>query len=404
MTDRGGTKRPSSRNPAFEPADRVQSADLEIRVLLRSQEGRRSLEYVLSSPSGRVPYRDHRIPGPRIETSLEDFRARLCQRLEVLAASSTRVVGEAARRKVTDELTALGQDLYRELFPPLLRRAYRHVRRRIRTLHILSEEPAIPWELVKPADDSVRHQLIDDTFLCDEFEMTRWLITARTPPDSISVRRLACVEAGCVNGLGTVVNAEAELRFLGDLARRRRVEDRSLPAATFPRLQGLLVDEDLDLLHFVGHGQTPGRDPDEVCFPLTDGGCLRPRDLGARLRSRIRVRRPFVFLNVCRAAQQGWSLTGLGGWVSRWISGCECGGFVGPLWSVDDAIAHRFAIAFYRALEVGESPAGAARTARRALREDGHDSPDGLAFAVYGCPGARVLLGEPGSHVRGASK
>ena len=47
--------------------------------------------------------------------------------------------------------------------------------------------------------------------------------------------------------------------------------------------------------------------------------------------------------------QQGWALTGLGGWANRLIC-AGAGLFSAPLWSVTDANALIFAKTFYAAL------------------------------------------------------
>ena len=46
-----------------------------------------------------------------------------------------------------------------------MRQHYLRVRREVRTLQIVSDEPRIPWELVKPFDKSDPRKPIDDDFL-----------------------------------------------------------------------------------------------------------------------------------------------------------------------------------------------------------------------------------------------
>jgi hypothetical protein len=73
-------------------------------------------------------------------------------------------------------LRAIGEQLYRELFPLELRRAYRDLcSLPVRSLQITSDEPWIPWELVRPYDDDDPDRIVDDDFLCARFELTRWL-------------------------------------------------------------------------------------------------------------------------------------------------------------------------------------------------------------------------------------
>jgi hypothetical protein len=93
-------------------------------------------------------------------------------------------------------LRALGEELYRDLFPPQLRRAYRDLSRSpVRSVQITSDEPWIPWELLRPYDDDDPHHIIDDDFLCARFELTRWLAGRSGPAGAITIRRLACLAA-----------------------------------------------------------------------------------------------------------------------------------------------------------------------------------------------------------------
>ncbi len=120
----------------------------------------------------------------------------------------------------------------------------------------------------------------------------------------------------------------------------------------------------LGLLHFAGHGDYAADQPDESRIDL--GDCpFRPMHLtDPQLRARLGQDRPLVFLNACRAAQQGWSLTDLGGWADAWVRDCGCGAFIAPQWKVSDRLAHTFADAFHTALEEGQTFGQATRTAR----------------------------------------
>src|SRR6185369_16691607 len=151
----------------------------------------------------------------------------------------------------------------------------------------------------------------------------------------------------------------------------------------------------VQLLHFIGHGEFDSDQADESAIPFSDGPALRPNDLAGPVKTRIGQDRPLVFLNACWTGQQGWSLTRIAGWASRWVGECGCGAFIAPLWPVRDQAARDFARVLYEALWRGETLGQAAQEAREHLRTTRpQGDPSILAYTVYGNPNARVLFGE----------
>ncbi len=365
------------------------AADLEIRVTTESTGGLTSLRYVLHSPSGKVDFFDIAIRGGQIRSRPADYQAALFETLEDLQLESSD--SELEPEEIYAQLEALGQELYHELFPPELKAAYRRFRGVAETVLLISDEPWIPWELIKPYDDSDPSDVIDDDFLCCRFQLTRWLAGGRPPAAAIPVGQLAAIEAGSSpDGLEPLASAAEEFRFLGELAEEYAIEDSSLDDATYVRVTALLREQDLGLLHFTGHGEIDPEQPNASGFWLVDGRALKPRDLYGRIRTRLRQNRPLVFFNACHVARLSWSLTQLGGWAQRFVYDCGCGAFVGPQWTVGDEDATAFAKAFYEALKRGMTLGGAAHEARRALPAH---SLGRLAYSFYGHPNGRLHLG-----------
>lgn len=386
--------------PPAKPAQEVSlaPADLEIWVTVESAAGETRLSYLLRSATGKAGFHERRIRSAPLRLRPEDFHNALFDKLEKLHAGAGLDGTMVWKEEIEDELIALGSSLYRSLFPAELRAAYRLFRDRVETIFLVSDEPWIPWEIVRPYDDQDRENPIDDDFLCARFQLSRWLAAAELPGDAVTVERLACFEAGASEDGVELPHAEQELRWLRDLARRHPgIEDRSLPGATSRAVKSRLRAGGLDLLHFVGHGRFDGADPDASGFHLVDGRPLRPFDLHTKIQTRVKVRRPLVFLNACQVGRQGLSLTGLSGWAARWIEDCGCGAFVAPLWTVDDRPAHAFATSFYAALEAGRTFGEAAQAARRQVRELDPPGLTWLAFSVYAHPNARLVLDRPGS-------
>ncbi len=361
--------------------------DLEIRVSLRDG----APHYVLHSPSGAAGYVFKEIAGAALKGSPEAFRASLMGRLEKLHKGYGADDEQLLLKEAVEELEHLGRWLYVQLFPPELRAAYRKFRGVIRTLQITSDEPWIPWELVKPFDNS--DPIIDDDFLCMQFELTRWLAGDAGPAAAVSVDRLAFFEVGKPLEGAEQPSATAEREWIADFVRRHPdIEDVSPKVAGFNELTALLLGGRLGLLHFAGHCDN-AEQPAESQIDIT-GRPFRPQDLtDPKLRTRLREDRPLVFLNACPAAQDGWSLTGFGGWADAWVRDCGCGAFVAPQWKVADGLAHAFADAFYTALEEGQTIGQATRTARRTLRDAEPGLPTWLAYSVYGHPNGHLFLG-----------
>jgi hypothetical protein len=368
----------------FGAVDGVERTDLEIRVSLELMGGETRLRFVLSSPSGKIDVSFLDILGPPFAGSPEGFRTALILKLERLGRGFDIDESLLVHEEVRDKLIGIGRDLYKEIFPAELRAVYRKIRKDIRTLMITSAEPWIPWELIRPYDVSDPADPVDDDFLCLQFELTRWM-TGRPPVRLLEVRKIASIRAA-----DDLPSSAAEQSFFSRLADRHPgIVDAGLPAPTSETVKTLLKEGGLQLIHFVAHGTFDPAQPNEAGLPMPDGISLRPVDLHG---VQVDQDRPLVFLNACRAAQQGWSLTGLGGWAERWIRHCGCGVFVGPIWAVSDRLALCFAEAFYIALEKGETFGKAAQTARQAVQKIAPSSPARLAYSVYAHPNGRLVF------------
>jgi hypothetical protein len=374
------------------PEDQVPPPDLEIRVRTVEDRGRTRLAYVLHSARGVVPFAHREIAGPVFDGSPEDHHRRLLEKIERLGegldVDGTLVLRPEARRK----LDGLGRELWHQLFNAEMRQAYRRFRESVQTLLIVSDEPWIPWEIIKPYDDDER-ELLDDEFFAGRFALTRWLAGDRPAPASIPVSSFACVVAG--SGLPAVA-AEGDL--IANLARSAPGLRDASPA--LPGVEALTMAIErggIGILHLAGHGTFDPSQPNEAGLSLADGSVFRPSDLHGPVQTQVRRDRPLVFLNACRTGRQAWSWTSLGGWADRWVRGCGCGGFVGPQWNVKDSIAAAFAGAFYDSLLRGETLGRAARAGRQAARESAPGDPGWLAYAVYGDPNARIRLPDDAS-------
>lgn len=372
--------------------------DLEIDISLGSAGGKTTLNFELRSPSKAIPVHRKRIHGEALQRDPEAIHRDLFDKIEGLHRGRDSDGSELLSDEALATLSRAGNRLYRELFPADLKRTYRSFRHRVRTLQITSQEPWIPWELVKPYDDSDPNDIVDDDFLCMQFRMTRWLDIAHPAPERIRVTRLACIEAGAPPGMKPLPCALEERKAVTGIAESHpQIEDCSPKQATFQATEKVLAGGTVDLFHFVGHADEVPDNPDATGLRLMDKRALRPSDLEGRLASQISGGHPLVFLNACRTGEQGWSLTGLGGWANAWVNNCRCSCLIAPQWAINDRSALRFAEAFYDSLLAGKTLGEAAQEARRAARQFAPGRLTWLAYAVYGNPNARLSLAEDGA-------
>src|SRR5262249_47477711 len=137
----------------------------------------------------------------------------------------------------------------------------------------------------------------------------------------------------------------------------------------------LLRSGDFDLLHFVGHGMAATHNISDAQLLLqgsSDGDQyyqepLRVSVVAQNFRFSRGETGPLVFLNACQAGRLGHQLVSIGGFAEAFLNG-GAGAFVSSLWSVGDAPAKDFAVAFYDALLNGDTASTAAAAGRAAAR------------------------------------
>lgn len=335
------------------------------------------------------------LKGPVLRADPEQYRYQIIREIENLARGldgDGRPLFDTPHllptaQEMQRHLAKIGRRLYRDLFGEELAREYRErIRGRVRTLEIVSDEPWIPWELIKPYDDGV-----DDDFLCVQYTLSRWVSGGTAPAAEIIANTLACITP-TDSGLA---EAQVERDFVRGLAAQRGIADHSPAEARRSLVEQLLEgNTPIKLWHFACHGNFDQQVPDNSPLILQDQYFLRPNDLVGRAQTRLRTDRPLVFLNACRVGQGGLALTGLGGWAATLVGHCRVGALIAPLWSVHDGAARHFAEAFYTACQQSGMTLGEAiRHARIATRNAFPDDTTWLAYSLYAHPNARLVIG-----------
>jgi len=370
-------------------------ADLELRITRGAQEN--VLQFTLHSARGAVGYHWKPVGQVRLNSeSAQQYLQTLFAHLGEPAAQSVDHLSEQDARISSQDIDAIGRQLYRELFPPELQHELwtRILPRRrsadnpdgvIASLLITSDEPWIPWEMVKPyRSDPGSGQEQRAGFLAETFQVARWL-AGRSPAHHLHVR-----QAGIVTPPQDLTYAQREEAYFRQWA-ARRVEVAG-PLRSTSEVRQLAAAGDVQLWHVAAHGRFDGSNADLSPLALQDGR-LTPLDLIGERGAALRKQRPLVFLNACHTARLAFALTGLGGWAERLVVDLGVSVFVGTLWEVNDLLAAEFAIAFYDRLFAGDTLGQAFYAARLHVRDRQPANPTWLAYVLYGDPNSVIAWG-----------
>ena len=159
------------------------------------QAGR--LHFVISSTDLRLkdlPVLDGDLGMHDLNTDVADWVDNQLRTLGSLASQPG-----VADEDVSATLARVGCNLFEQLLPKALQDMCWTFRQRgIRRVLILSDEPHIPWELIKPyRTDPVTGELIaEDIFWGEAFALTRWLAEGHPSSGSLSTASSQWLRAG----------------------------------------------------------------------------------------------------------------------------------------------------------------------------------------------------------------
>lgn len=360
--------------------DSVVAPDLELCIELDPSDDR-LLRFTLYAVRDTLDYHHRRVGEQRIRAAPQARMQQVYTELSELAGAPP--ADRAATADRLERLASLGRNLWDELFPDQLKAAYWDFRDKISTLLITSDEPWIPWEVVKPYRFDAQNRRIDEPFLCERFDIARWL-SVSAPADRLTVRNVCPVAPRQTN----LASLQSELAYLAGIGRLRTGIVADPPLDQRSKVIDLFANGQFSVLHIAAHGSFNTLAPDDSAIRL-DGGDLHPSDMFGRFgggRSR-----PLMFINACHAARVSYELTGLGGWAQR-LCESRIGAFVGAAWEVSDQLALQFAEAFYAALlRDGKSFGESVRIARLTIRDAAPADSTWLAYVLYADPGASAL-------------
>jgi hypothetical protein len=332
------------------------------------------------------------LPTESIPVDLGDdartFAGRMIQL--VTRAEGTPLIDQALNalgRQVHDRAPAVLDEVLHAVWGSVPRAAGR-----VPTILLHSAEPHVPWELARlaePPDPAL------PPFLGTQFAVGRWILGARglrvPPAREVPVRAMAVVAGDYRSSfnLRPLLKAEAEgdelARRWGAIRLKATVDEMNALLEAGLEQDGVLLGG-AEAIHFACHGEVDPRQPQEATIFLDNDW---PLDASLFLEAPVgRTHQPFLFLNACQVGQAGESLGDYAG-----FAGCclrnGFRGFVAPLWSVSDDIAHEVALQFYDAA-FAAPPTPVAEILRRIrCRYPANDripASTWLAYVFYGNP------------------
>ena len=268
---------------------------------------------------------------------------------------------------------------YRETLYPLSERgAHTGAGRYVPAVQIVSDEPYIPWEILRGSLPGAQGRWQADALaFCERFNLARWLAGPGTA-HKLPILTVALVAPP--SNLRFVRQEVEALRNLPGLA-IRLIENKA-------DLETFLQDSQAEVLHFACHGAFNVELPARSAVKLGDR-FLRAAELTPQYRN-FAVGRPLVFMNACDSGQLGVGLTGLDGWAEAFLTGDggQAGVFIGSVWQTTDELAAQFAAVFYARLLAGDRLAEAMRQARAAVKRPGDATY--LSYTLYANPRVRA--------------
>jgi hypothetical protein len=249
-----------------------------------------------------------------------------------------------------------------------------HYRRPL-TIQFVSDEPYLPWELMRPtrSDESETHPPLALQHAVGRW-IRRWDGFMR---NRLGTGKLCTIAPHYKISSLKLARAEAESKKLQDDYGAEPV------AGTYAAVKSLFESSPLApvaLLHFSGHGSFAADAVGASSIKLEDGvftvsEAARPEvRLGAACRT-------LVIFNACEVGATASSLGAVGGWADA-LLGRRFGGFIAPLWAVEDEDASKAVAEMLEGIVKRQRPIGAVLRDMRA--KYGDLSPTFFSYLYYG--------------------
>ncbi|MEO7725418.1 MAG: CHAT domain-containing protein [Chthoniobacterales bacterium] len=299
------------------------------------------------------------------------------------AAELFREFARLERGQHQRRLEGFGTRLW-EMAPPFFREVYwtlwDHYGRRLR-IQFISDEPHLPWELMRPtrADESETHPP-----LAHQHAVARWLEDwDGYMRNQLPAGRICTIAPNYQSVSRRLSRAQTEAEAL--------VKDFGAEPVSGTRQAVLALLEtapspSIAVLHFAGHGQFASNAADLSNITLEDGS-LAASEVRRPEVTLGKTCRTLVFFNACEVGATGNVFGDVGGWADAFLAR-QFGGFIAPLWSVDDEDAGVVAKELLEGVVKRREPIGEVLRAIRVAHGD--VSPTFYSYLYYGDVTARL--------------
>jgi hypothetical protein len=287
-----------------------------------------------------------------------------------------------APERVSEHAKGFGEVLYQHYAPDVFKRAFwATVAARgklFRTIQIESDQPDIPWELMRP----VREDGTDERdFLGLDYSVARWDTSGgamtQNPPYSENIPHTFVIAPHYTGSRS--LDGEAE-----ETQQLARLSGYSAINGNRNALKALFQNPPQGIVHFAGHGELDAVNNEfEI---LLEDGALDVISWRSMAESPP-LSHTFFFFNACdvgNATRSGNFVDGFGPAVLS--KGAI--GYIGALWPVNDQVAAKFSVHFYQLVqdELASGPvdvsAALEQTRREVYKYTGN--PTALAYVLYG--------------------
>jgi len=286
--------------------------------------------------------------------------------------------------QINNKMSVIGIDLYDKLLPDRFKKFYWDHKNEISTIQIISAEPWIPWEIIKPWKQD-GNKKISAGYLCEDHAITRWLRGVDIVP-KLKIKSIKVIQPD--TGLP---GAKEESEFLEDFWENQlQSKDNFSKDTSLDEVMASLEKSDFDILHVTTHGLYNQDLSTQSEILLDDNQVLTPLDLSST-NVKIEKSNPLVILNACQTGNLGYVLTGIGGWSEAFLRK-DASGFIGTLWSVGDTTALNFTKSLYKHLKEKKSLDESVKLARIEARDmaQANGDPSWLAYSLYAQPNTKL--------------
>ena len=277
-----------------------------------------------------------------------------------------------------------GETLWRRS-PDAFKQCYWAVRKALNdsfTIQFISDDANIPWEMMRPipANEDIETELLLMTHpVARCIGASQGSLRYRLPSGTI-----ATIAPKYQKANDRLERAQIETELLQKKYSAKPVN--GIHDDVWKLLTEGLGPSTVSILHFAGHGDFSLEDPYQSLLKLQDV------DLTAREVDTLEVKLGkktgcLVFFNACKVGSTGGLLGGVGGWAEI-ILRRRFGGFIAPLWSVEDDAAGTVTADLFENLVSRKIPVSQALLAIR--KNYGRKSPTYLAYLFYGDVGAKI--------------